>query len=195
MEHIYDTRPALCTAGWRSRTSRSFRSKEMCLYEALNDNNNKKTAPLIHKSFIYTRIIYRLSLLLKWFGSTSINNSKNKKKPEHKSMKALCLCRYIFFRVKKKTHTKKRGKAKACRLRRLIGSAAETKEVVCVLSRHRDSLRRRQEKPLLRPQVGMEKLCVCVCVCVCVSKGNNLLNSSPRRKKNGAFLNKFTLHT
>ena len=66
----------------------------------------------------------------------------------------------------------------------------ETQEVVCVLSRHRDSLWPRQEKPHFHPQARMEKMCVCVCVCVfCLfKKGYNLLNSRHHRKKCCGFL-------
>lgn len=38
----------------------------------------------------------------------------------------------------------------------------ETQEMVCVLSRHRDSLWLRQEKPHSHPQVGWKR-CMCVC--------------------------------
>lgn len=40
--------------------------------------------------------------------------------------------------------------------------------MVCVLSRNRDSLWPRQEKPHLHPQVGCNSECACVCMCVCV---------------------------
>lgn len=86
-------------------------------------------------------------------------NSSNKKKiPELKSMKTLS-CTFFFHIVCKK---KKNGCSKAVLVQSSDWLGEETQEMVCVLSRHRDSLWLRQEKPHLHPQEKMEKMHVCV---------------------------------